>query len=296
MSNINIKLCEVVSVDDNFESGKIKVRLYPEDSRKGVEDMPYCYPLMPKMFNVLPKVGEAVIVFLTASGDGYSNRYYIGPIVSQLPNIEYDGYYSGALSNYNDSIVKPKVSHTLIPEAKGAFGDNGDITIYGRKGSDIILKENDIRIRSGARIDSNNKIGKEFNRLNPAYLKLKYSDTPTSVTYQRTNDSPKVDIEYNSTATIVADQINLIGNNANTYFNTTDNVDLISDEEMQKIIQTAHPLPYGDSLVTFLEYFLEMFKRHAHPYPGLPTILPEGNEAFFNYDLDKILSKSVRIN
>ena len=142
MSNINIKLCEVVSVDDNFESGRIKVRLYPEDSRKGIEDMPYCYPLMPKMFNVLPKVGEAVIVFLTASGDGYSNRYYIGPIVSQLPNIEYDGYYSGALSNYNDSIVKPKVTHTLIPEAKGAFGDNGDITIYGRKGSDIILKEN----------------------------------------------------------------------------------------------------------------------------------------------------------
>jgi hypothetical protein len=39
-----------------------------------------------------------------------------------------------------------------------------------------------------------------------------------------------------------------------------------------------------------------MFQQHAHPYPGMPTILPSGNEGFFNYDLDKILSKNVRIN
>lgn len=291
MSNINIKACEVISVDDSFESGRIKVKLYPEDSRRDMEDIPYAYNLLPKMFTVLPKVGETVLVLLTTSGDGFSNRYYIGPVISQIPKMEYDGHFSGSLSNFPDSLVKPKVAHTLITEAKGAFGDKEDVTIYGRKGTDIILKENDIRVRAGARLDSNNKIGKEFNRLNPAYLKLKYSDTPTIVTAKNGEE-----IKYSSTATLVADQISLIANNANNYFNTTDNVDLISDDEMKKIIETAHVLPYGDVLVEFLKYFLRMFKEHAHPYPGMPTILPSGNEGFFNYDLDKILSKNVRIN
>lgn len=291
MSNINIKACEVISVDDSFESGRIKVKLYPEDSRRDVGDIPYAYNLLPKMFTVLPKVGETVLVLLTTSGDGFSNRYYIGPVISQIPKMEYDGHFSGSLSNFPDSLVKPKVAHTLITEAKGAFGDKEDVTIYGRKGTDIILKENDIRVRAGARLDSNNKIGKEFNRLNPAYLKLKYSDTPTIVTTKNGEE-----IKYSSTATLVADQISLIANNASNYFNTTDNVDLISDDEMKKIIETAHVLPYGDVLVEFLKYFLKMFKEHAHPYPGMPTILPSGNEGFFNYDLDKILSKNVRIN
>lgn len=291
MSNINIKTCEVISVDDSFESGRIKVKLYPEDSRRDMKDIPYAYNLLPKMFSVLPKVGETVLVLLTTSGDGFSNRYYIGPVISQIPKMEYDGHFSGSLSNFPDSLVKPKVAHTLITEAKGAFGDKEDVTIYGRKGTDIILKENDIRVRAGARLDSNNKIGKEFNRLNPAYLKLKYSNTPTIVTTKNGEE-----IKYSSTATLVADQISLIANNANNYFNTTDNVDLISDDEMKKIIETAHVLPYGDVLVEFLKYFLRMFKEHAHPYPGMPTILPSGNEGFFNYNLDKILSKNIRIN
>lgn len=293
MSEVNIRLCEVISVEDKLKSGRIKVRLLPDDKQKSIEDIPYAFPALPKAFNILPKKGEAVIVFLTVGGRGDSNRYYLGPIISQLQNLSYDGFSSGALSNYPDSLIKPKPSHDLIPEAKGAFGNDEDIVIYGRKGTDIILKENDIRLRCAARIDDNeSKIGKSFNRLNPSYLKLKYSETPTLVTGENTG----VEYKYNSTATLVADQINLIGNNAKQYFNTTDNEDLISDEEMMKIIAQAHVLPYGDVLVDFLKYFLKMFKEHAHPYPGMPTILPSGNENFFNYNLDKMLSQNVRIN
>ena len=293
MSNIVIRLCEVISVEDPSESGKIKVRLYPEDDRKKVEEIPYAYQLLPKMFSVLPKVGETVIVFLTAAGDGYSNRYYIGPIISQLPKMEYDGYYTGALSNYPDSLIKPNVAHTLIPDIQGAYGEKTDVAIYSRKGSDIILKENDVSVRCGARIDSDtNKLGKVFNKLNPSYLKLNYSPITETVINENTGKETK----YNSTATLVADQINLISNESNLYFNTTDNRNLITDDEMKKIVEKAHVLPYGDVLVDFLKYFLRMFKEHAHPYPGMPTILPSGNEGFFNYDLDKILSKNVRIN
>ena len=297
MSQINIKLCEVVSIDDEFNSGRIKVRLYPEDNGIALDSIPFAFPLLPKMFNVSPKVGEAVIVFLTESGNGYSNRYYIGPIISQLPNLEYDGFHTRAFSNYSDSFIKPSPDFAKVNTAIGAFGDKEDVTIYGRKGTDIILKENDIRIRAGARLDGDNVIGKTFNRLNPAYLKLKYNDTPLTIEYYDVN-THKTNIvkSWNSSATIVADEINLISNNSNSNFITTDEKELISDEEMKKIIQNAHALPYGDVLVQFLKRFLWEFQNHTHTFPGKLTALYKGHEDFFNYDFDPMLSKNVRIN
>lgn len=289
---INIKIAEVISVDDSQKGGRIKVRIHPEDNKKPQSEIQYALPLLPKIFHIIPKVGEAVLILLAASNDGNSNRYYIGPIISQEQKMEYDGFSAGALSMYPDALIKPQVSHDRIPDAKGAFCDDTDIAIYGRKGCDVILKENDVRIRCGARIDGETKIGKTFNKLSPSYLKLKYNDDTTKVT----NLSTGFEHEYNSTATLVADQINLIANNGKTYYNTTDGKDMITDEEIKKIISEAHLLPYGDTLVSFLRYFLRMFKEHAHPYPGMPTILPSGNEDFFNYDLNQILSKNVRIN
>lgn len=297
MSQINIKLCEVISVDDEFNSGRIKVRLYPDDKGQSIDKLPYAFPLLPKMFNLFPKVGEAVIVFLTESGNGNSNRYYIGPVISQLPNLEYDGFHAGAFSNYNDSFIKPNPDFTKINTAIGAFGDKDDVSIYGRKGTDIILKENDIRIRAGARIDGDNVVGKTFNRLNPAYLKLKYSDVPLTIeNYDPQTLKTNVVKSWNSSATLVADEINLISNTSNRNFITTDEKELISDEEMKKIILNAHVLPYGDVLVQFLKRFLWEFQNHTHTFPGKLTALYAGHEDFFNYDFEPMLSKNVRIN
>lgn len=292
IKQVNIKIAEVVSVEDSQKGGRIKVKIGVEDSRKQNYEIQYAYPLLPKMFHVIPKVGESVLVLLTASNLDTSNRYYIGPIISQPHKLEYDSHVYSALSMYPDAAIKPDVAHDRVSDAKGSFCGDKDIAIYGRKGTDIILKDNDIRIRCGARIKSDNEIKTAFNKLSPSYLKLKYSDEPTLVIHEATGFAQK----YNSTATLVADQINLIANNGKTYFNTTDNVDLITDDDMKKIMEQAHLLPYGDTLVEFLRYFLRMFKEHAHPYPGMPTILPSGNENFFNYDLNQILSKNIRIN
>lgn len=297
MSNINIKLCRVESIDDIHNSGRIKVRMIPDDSRHSLEEIPYAYPLLPKMFNVLPKVGEAVIVFLTAAGDGNSNRYYIGPVISQISDMEYGGFSSAAFTNYPDSLSSPKPDHDLINDAKGAFGNKEDVTIYGRKGTDIILKENDIRVRAGARIDGDNKIGKVFNRYSPAYLNLKYSDAPLTIEhYDSQSNKTSTVKKWNSSATLVADEINLLSNLSTTNFTVTDEKDLITDEEMKKIIQNAHALPYGDVLVQFLKRFLWEFQNHTHTFPGKLTALYKGHEDFFNYDFDPMLSKNVRIN
>lgn len=295
MADVNIKICEVISVDDEYNSGRIKVASFPYDAGKKTEEIQYAYPLLPKTFYVMPKIGEAVLVFYMVGGDQSSNRYYVGPIISQLPTLEYSNISTTALNNYPGETTKVNVNQDLVKYTSGAFGEQNDICVYGRKGSDVILKENDIRIRAGARVNSNNKVGVEFNHFNPAYLKLKYSDEP-KIYYNYNKHSDDQHVIYQSSATLVADEINLLSNLSETTFNITDNKDLITDENMTKILENAHVLPYGDVLVSFLQYFLRMFKEHSHRYPGLPAILPSGHQGFFDYDFNQMLSEHVRIN
>ena len=100
--------------------------------------------------------------------------------------------------------------------------------------------------------------------------------------------------DYSSTATIVADKINLITHNIGR-FNLTDRDDLISDEAMDEIIEKAHQLPYGDILIDFLEIFRRAFLSHVHPYPGLPPCMADDVVKVSSYSLKDMLSENVRI-
>lgn len=291
MSNINIEIAQVIEVNDPQNCDRIKVKCKTDNISK-LNEIPWAYPLLPKMFYIKPKKDEWVIILLTAGGDNKSGRYYIGPIVSQPQDMLCSLEEKGALSRYADSGSQPKISPETKGDIKGAFADEHDIAIYGRKGCDIILKENDIRVRCGARIDADNELGKAFNKKSPAYLKMKYYDNQ-----QITRNCIGDEIKYNSVATMVADEINLISNSSKTpQFGTTDNMDMIADDMLKSVIQNAHVLPYGDVLVDFLYQFLEAFKHHYHAYPGLPTALPKGEERIFNYEFKNMLSKHIRIN
>lgn len=286
-NGIVVKICQVVNIFDDTDGGRIKVKLSPEDDRVKDEDLPYVYPLMPKMIHVKPKIGEFVLVILTEAGNGYSNRYYIGPIISQPQFMDEDSYAYNALSLYPGRYKLPEVAPSTNPESKGALAKDDDIAIYGRKKSDVILTDNDVRIRCGSRLkDPVEKGGVVFNRTDPAFIHLKHTD----------NKRGKKDEEYRSTATIVADRINLIGNQSKDPFSTNDKNDLISDDAMQKIVEKAHQLPYGDILLDFLKTFLNAFALHTHPYPGMTPCQTQEFIDAVGYDLDKILSDSVRIN
>ena len=67
---------------DDANAGRIKVRV-DTDGNKDTSELPYAFPLMPKTFHVLPKVGEGVLVVTGQIGNANSQRYYIGPIISQ---------------------------------------------------------------------------------------------------------------------------------------------------------------------------------------------------------------------
>lgn len=263
---MSIFIGQVVSVEDlgsnkqKIDGNRIKVRLLPSDMYKPIDKIPYAFPLLPKLIHIKPKVNESVLVFVTDDNNQNSQRFYLGPIISQPQNLKMESYFeSGKL--LNGSFLPPNQAPSVNPETEGCFCGDNDVTMYGRGNTDIILGDKDLRIRCASRQFSFNDKDFSFNRKNPSYIKLKEHDDLINRINQ--NDS-------NTSATIVADEINLISNNGDPYFNLVDNKEQINDEEMKKIVKEAHLLPYGDVLVDFLQKFLQMFKSHTHKYSNLP--------------------------
>ena len=117
-------------------------------------------------------------------------------------------------------------------------------------------------------------------------MKLKY--------YEDGLDEQK---KIHSTATLVADKINLIGNvGKDQFYDTRNPDDLISDDVMREMVEKAHQLPFGDILVDFLNKFRTAFLVHTHP----KEMMIPCQEATYNnvksFDLSSALSDNVRIN
>ena len=296
----DVRYCPVISVDDETDSGLIKVRLHPYDDDKTINEIPYAFPLLPKMFYVKPKVLEGVLVFLAIANDGNSQRYYIGPVISQENKLYIDRYMY-ADSFMRGSISDPDIAPHTKPEVEGILPTNDDVMVRGRKNADIQITEDDVRLRSGVKlVNEMNHQDMEFNENDPAYIKLKYH-TGGLLTKENTPTSGEKK-QVNSTATIVADKINLFSNTSDEKnVNLADRKDLIADDDLRKAINEAYKLPYGEKLVEILSIFIDAFLKHTHPFPmktpcvanGIPELELKKTELLDN---GKLLSDTVRIN
>ena len=293
MQVTGIRFGYVISVYDNSGSDMIAVRLTPDDNDKSDEELELnAFPLIPKMLHIKPKVGEGVLILFTTWGDGYSQRYYIGPVISQPHRMYYDSWLFGGDAYQRGGFKAMDVNPYSDKDANGVYPDNDDVSIIGRKNCDIQIKDDDIRIRAGVKLVSDDSCYKIiFNRKNPAFMKLKYHETPLAE-------------GVGSTATIVADKINLLGNNSTEVTiedsTTAMNEDLISDEKLKKVLEDAYKLPYGEKLVELLQEMINVFCKHTHNFIGLPpkaqfidTIKEAAREPL---DQGKLLSNTVRIN
>ena len=283
-----VRFCKVISVSDDTDADRIKVRLSPEDNSKSIDEIDYAFPILPKMFHIKPKVGEAVLVLLAVTNDGNSQRYYIGPVVSQDHRLNFDPYFQGADSFLRGAYKKFDVAPRMNPDHNGILPNDNDIVIRGRKNADIQITDDDVRIKAGVKVvDNANAYNMMFNIKNPSYAKFKYHNASLS-------DGSK------STATIVSDKIALLSNNSPKYFYTTDRKDLITDDELNRVIESAYKLPYGEKLVEFLNAFVDAFVKHTHPFQMLPpntaysTVLMEKKAQLL--DKGEMLSDTVRIN
>lgn len=286
-----VRIGTVVNNIDETGADRIAVRIIPEDNHKRKDSAieVNAFPLLPKTIYSKPKVGEAVFVLFATSNDGNSQRYYLGPVVSQIHRMYYEPAFKGADTFEKGGPKDFDVNPYIDEDAFGAYPSNNDVAIMGRKNCDIIIKDDDIRIRAGVRLSADEtKYKVVFNRQNPAYIKLKHHDHP-------------LDGENMSTASIVADKINLLSNKSTVFaVDTTDADDLLTDEEINKVLQEGYKLPYGEKLVKLLKQMINIFCTHTHNQIGLPPnalfvkqMTDAANEPL---DQGKLLSDTVRIN
>ena len=281
--------CEVLSVIDDKGGLRIKVRIHPDDSDcETIDDLPFCYPLLPKHFHINPKVGEMVLVITSVLGLTKGRRWFIGPIISQQYNLNYDPFNFSAKSILDKGkMATPLPRPDLNPDNEGSYPDREDIAIQGRQNADLILKDNEVRLRCGFKREP---VGKPentllFNREDLSYIQMKY---------KKLKDHKGKD--FASSINIVADRINLLSHDSKTPFTLNDRKSLITDEELVKILEKAHPLPYGDELIEFLKQLIEVIRTHTHPFAMDPPCFTTPQIDVLNTNLDEMLSNSVRIN
>lgn len=274
--------CAVVSVNDENACLRIKVRLQPEDNNTAVEDLPYCFPLLPKHFQVNPKVGEMVLVITSRLGVSQSRRWFIGPIISQQYMLREDPFIS-ATTGYFSLLPRPE----LNPENEGSYPDREDVAVQGRKNADLILKENEVRLRCGFQKEPNGLSQNSllFNKEDLSYIQMKY---------KRMKDHKGK--TFNSAINIVADRINLLSHDSTTPFTLNDTKELITEKELKKILEKAHPLIYGDELVNFLTQLIEVIRTHTHPFAMDPPCFTTPQTKVLDTDLDAMLSQSIKCN
>lgn len=274
--------CAVESVNDENACLRIKVRLQPEDNNTAVEDLPYCFPLLPKHFQVNPKVGEMVLVITSRLGVSQSRRWFIGPIISQQYMLREDPFIS-ATTGYFSLLPRPE----LNPENEGSYPDREDVAVQGRKNADLILKENEVRLRCGFQKEPNGLSQNSllFNKEDLSYIQMKY---------KRMKDHKGK--TFNSAINIVADRINLLSHDSTTPFTLNDTKELITEKELKKILEKAHPLIYGDELVNFLTQLIEVIRTHTHPFAMDPPCFTTPQTKVLDTDLDAMLSQSIKCN
>lgn len=284
-------ITKVVSTTDDQDGYRIKVRISPFDNDKTDDELPYVFPLLPKHLHVNPKVGESVVVMFQEMGKNLSNRFFIGPIISQPYTMGQDPSEFSAtslLSGFHaGNTPQPQVK--MDPENNGVLPIRTDIALEGRYNSDVVLKDSEVRIRCGYK--KTPKAEKRTDRLHrngrdQAYIQMKYG-------YAKDAEGK----DYSSITNIVSDRINILSHDSTDYFDLNDPEKLISDDTIEKIFKEAHPVVYGDVLVAYLKKLVEIFRTHSHPFAMDPPCLDSTQAAAINPgQLESMLSTSIRVN
>jgi hypothetical protein len=309
-----IKWGRVADNKDPYGGGRIKVRLM-EDSGKDIGELLWCQSLLPKHIHIVPKVDELCLVF-SATGifAGDSDRFYIGPVISQIDKLEKEdskaasAFMKAGMIDVRSNPYEVENADGIYPETSNGYTEFGEnFGILGRDNTDIITRRGEVWIRVNTyRNGSGNESNRKVFSKNVGYLKLKNHESTEYYTPQYIRRDPLnpqgngKTISFNTTATLVANEINLISSSpdAKKTFNTNDNHDMILDSDMKDILEKAHRLPYGDVLIEFLQAFKNAFINHSHT--GIVNLKPvaggDGMQEFLKFDLADILSNNIRIN
>lgn len=314
----------VESIKDNEGLGRIKVRILGAKSVGGdgskedtpINDLPWSFPLIPKHLSVIPKVNDVVWVFVLSPDRQLADRLYIGPIISQTDKLETDSFFNGGspLTPFSFGGKKPRkpvlsdeTTDVIIKDLVGVFPKADEISIQGRFNTDITQKRNEVVIRAGKFEEATtNEFKIKFNYKTQGFIQIK-----NDVSYQTQKMVGGVSVpnedtsERGSVINIVSNKINFLTHKDGAPSVTLNNENLISDEELKKMLGEAHQLPFGDVLLEYLKLLKDAIFNHVHNGNGNPAtdLATSGNIQSIGalrakaQDLEsRMLSKNIRIN
>lgn len=293
-----VVLVESINDKDNANGLRIKANLTPSTPAKPSE-LPWYFPLMPKVFQAVPKEGECVLILFDEAGSKTGQGYYIGPVISQ-PQYQEKCDFDSATSLLKDHKTKPLECISKCGDARGSFPNSEDIAVEGRGAEDLILryrddKTSEVDLRAGIRFSSNSSDNPDmkgniiFNNIDPAYIQLKYKAGLATGEKKQAN----------SMINMVADRINIMSNKDDSVSHDIHNRStLVEEEHMNEIMDNLHQVPMGDKLVELLKIMKGAIMHHVHPWAGMEQCgdWPGYIKKLDGYDIDSILSEYVRIS
>lgn len=134
-----------------------------EPKDKWTDRDPLIYlPLLPYYLSQVPKVDEYVHIFYYNLKERFdNNKFYIQGPISRPQNNKFEYYQnsksllaSGEFFQQANSIKNPQNNTYKTDASKGIYPEPGDNALLGRGTSDVVVKENDVLIRSGKNLIS----------------------------------------------------------------------------------------------------------------------------------------------
>jgi len=275
--------------DSSIIRCEIKGKKFDDDTP--TSELPNCIPILPRHINVIPKVGEAVILFIMSGELDIEERLYMGPITSQPYHLNFEKKEETALSSFGFGSTVPDENINNIPSAEGVYAKPSDIVINGRNNADLIFKDSEVLLRAGKFVQNKSKT---FNEKDPAYIQIKHNVQTKADLAPSTDD----ETEKGSVINVVSNKIHLLTHKeGRPRYTLNDREQMISDDELKKIIEKAHPLVFGDKLIDYLKKLKTAFLAHSHEYHQKPpTVGSVGYKEYNTFDLDSLISKNIKIN
>lgn len=267
---------EVIDITDDTDGGRIKVRIPELDNRTANNDLPWCYPFMPKYFHIYPQVGEMVRILIEDNKFPERSRFWMGSVISQPHKIGFDSKFT-ALSTTNLALTRPEKAPSTFPDADGVYPTKDDVAIVGKINSDVILRLNEVQLRAGKH--ENGDILK-LNTKNPASIDMIFEPNENS------------DGEFYSNTVIQSDKIAIITHNGNPRFKAA----RVTPEDRIRIFEEGHPLARADVLLEALEVIRTALIGHIHGYSGIEADKNSIIKKLEDLQFEQILQKDIVIN
>jgi len=276
-------IARIISLDDNGNVSGGRDRDTPTES------LPFCVPMVPSHFHIVPLVDEMIYIILENPSDNSAPRYYIGSQINSPFKLKFQAYEEavGVFKNTDFNLNKDPGS-TVGSEA--VFPRIGDIALQGRTDADLILRPREVFLVAG----KFKKGTTDINTNNPANFQLIQKENE-----EENDDGDKLIQSYS--------QANLYSTNINLFsilgkFRDIGLADFEINEDLKSFGETAnalHPAVFGDELIKLLDLIVRVLLNHIHT-PQMPLVPSPESDEMSAYtvkgDLQKLISNHIRIN